>query len=375
MTIRDDGCVQAQRVGFCGFHTGTGGMGHVMINLINGYAEAGYQVDLMMADASGRHLGELDSRINLVETGSSFLFSCLPGMIRYLRECRPGYVISNRENSNRCLALAKMLTGSPTRIVFRVGNSMTSTLAKRHFLKRWLRRAGIRWSYQRADLVIVNSAKLADDVAQHAGIPASRIKILKNPTFSKDLLLKAQEPVDHPWFREKTVPVILGVGRLTRQKDFPTLIRAVALVRRTRPVKLVILGEGNDRGLLQRLIAELALQDDVALAGYVDNPFPFMARADLFVLSSAWEGSPNVLIQALSLGCPVTATDCPEGPREILQGGRVAPLVKVGDVEGLAREIIRTLDDPPGRAAMQAAAVPFEAGACVKAYMEAIETF
>jgi glycosyltransferase involved in cell wall biosynthesis len=345
-----------------------------MINLINGYAQAGYQVDLMIADDSSKHLGALDPRVQLVEIGSSFALSCLPRVTRYLRECRPDYVISNREKSNRYLMLAKMLAKSPARIVFRVGNSMTATLGKRNFLKLWLRRAGIRWTYQRADLVIVNSAALADDVAHHAGISARSIKVLRNPTFSKDVLLKAQDQVDHPWFAAKELPVILGVGRLTRQKDFPTLIWAVAKVQKTRPVRLVILGEGNDRNLLMRLIAELSLQDVVDLAGYVDNPFAFMAQADLFVLSSAWEGSPNVLIQALSVGCPVVATDCPEGPYEILKGGSVAPLVEIGDVEAMARAIIKMLEAPPSRETMQTAANPFEVGRCVQAYMEAIET-
>jgi len=196
--------------------------------------------------------------------------------------------------------------------------------------------------------------------------------VLNNPTYHADVLLQAQAEVDHPWLAERSVPVILGVGRLTRQKDFPSLIRAFAQIVRERPARLIILGEGNDRVILQALVAKLGLADRVDLPGYVVNPFAFMARADLFVLSSAWEGSPNVLIQALSVGCPVVATDCPEGPREILRDGSVAPLVKVGDVVGMAAAIRIVLDSPPDRRALQLAAEPFEVRRAVAAYLDAL---
>ena len=129
------------------------------------------------------------------------------------------------------------------------------------------------------------------------------------------------------------VPLVLGARRLTEQKDFPTLVRAFAKLRRERPARLVILGEGRHRARLEALAAELGVAADVALPGFTPNPYAWMARADLFVLSSAWEGSPNVLTEALALGTPSVATDCPSGPREVLDGGRYGPLVPVGDAE------------------------------------------
>jgi glycosyltransferase involved in cell wall biosynthesis len=143
--------------------------------------------------------------------------------------------------------------------------------------------------------------------------------------------------------------VILGVGRLTRQKDFFTLVRAFAELRRRRRARLIILGEGEDRAGLEALVAELGLGDDVALPGFRDNAPGYMARSSLFVLSSAWEGLPTVLIEALAVGTRVVSTDCPSGPREILQDGRLGALVPVGDAPALAKAMEDALDraDPP----------------------------
>jgi glycosyltransferase involved in cell wall biosynthesis len=346
-----------------------------MINLINRCADVGLVVDLLIANRSSPHLGAIDRRVNLVEIGEPFFRSCVPKVAAYLKSARPDWVISNREKSHRYLVLARKLAKSQTRLAFRIGNSLSETLNKRNWLKRVLRHALIRWSYAQADLIIVNSKGLKDDVLNYAGVESWRIRILNNPTFNADVLQQAQADVNHPWLIDETVQVILGVGRLTRQKDFPTLLRAFSQVARQKPVRLIILGEGNDRNALQSLVAELGLGDRVDMPGFVANPFAYMARADLFVLSSAWEGSPNVLIQALSVGCPVVATDCPEGPGEILRGGSVAPLVGVGDVPGLAAAISQVLDSPPDRQALQQAVAPFAVDMAVTAYIDALLQF
>lgn len=364
----------AKRICFCGFHVGLGGISHVMLNLVNGFAASGYGVDLLIANRSSPHLASVDPRVRVVEIGSSLFFSIIPRVIAYLRRERPEWVISNREKSNRYMVLARWLSNGRVRIAFRVGNSMTSTLRKRSFLKRWLRQKLIVWSYRQADLVIVNSASLATDVAEHSLYPLERIVVLNNPMYSDDLLREAQLPAEHRWFFDRSVPVVLGVGRLTGQKDFPALIRAFHKLRQNRQLRLIILGEGNDRRQLEELVSSLDLTDSVDFPGYVINPFAYMSKAQLFVLSSAWEGSPNVLIQALSVGCPVVATDCPEGPREILQEGRVAPLVPVGDVSAMAAAMQQVLDAPQDREQLQLAAANFEVKRCVAKYVEALDS-
>jgi glycosyltransferase involved in cell wall biosynthesis len=138
--------------------------------------------------------------------------------------------------------------------------------------------------------------------------------------------------------------VLIAVGRLQIQKDYPTLLRAFAQVRQKRPVRLLILGEGKERPMLEELIKTLGVEEDVSLPGFVMNPFAYMARASLFVLSSRWEGLPTVLIEAMCCGTPVVSTDCPSGPREILREGQYGQLVPVGEPTALARAIETTLD-------------------------------
>ncbi|MGB2886052.1 MAG: glycosyltransferase, partial [Dehalococcoidia bacterium] len=178
------------------------------------------------------------------------------------------------------------------------------------------------------------------------GLPRKKIEVIYNPVITPELLEKAREPVDHPWFQPGEPPVVLGVGRLTEQKDFPTLLRAFALVRKERAARLVILGEGEDRPELKALVDELGIAEDVDMPGFVDNPYGYMAGAAVFALSSRWEGLPTVLIEAMALGKPVVATDCPSGAREILNDGRYGTLVPVGDAKRLATGISGMLEHP-----------------------------
>jgi glycosyltransferase involved in cell wall biosynthesis len=183
--------------------------------------------------------------------------------------------------------------------------------------------------------------------------------------------LTRQRP-DHPWFAPGQPPVVLGVGRLTRQKDFPTLLRAFGKLRQQRAARLIILGEGEDRPSLQALAAELGVTDDVALPGFRENAMAYMAGSALFVLCSAWEGLPTVLIEALAAGSRVVSTDCPSGPREILQEGRLGPLVPVGDSTALAGAMATALDRPAGSVPLETLR-PFTLDAAVDHYLRLIE--
>ena len=187
---------------------------------------------------------------------------------------------------------------------------------------------------------------MANDLARATRLPRERICVAPNPVVPTDVFALAAQPVDHPWFTTGSDPVLLGVGRLAPEKDFATLIRAFARVQRHRPARLMILGEGSERGSLEALVAALGLEDSVSLPGFAINPFAYMTRAGVFVLSSLSEGSPGALIQALACGAPVVATDCQNGPREILDGGRYGRLVPVGDVPALAEAVLAALTDP-----------------------------
>jgi glycosyltransferase involved in cell wall biosynthesis len=187
----------------------------------------------------------------------------------------------------------------------------------------------------------------------------------------------ARRDLDHNWFTPGGPPVILGVGNLKPQKDFATLIRAFARVRAERPARLVILGDarGPDKdatyvAALKGLPAQLGIDKDVSFAGFAENPFAYMSRAAVFVLSSAWEGFGNVVAEALACGCPVVSTDCPSGPAEILDHGRYGPLVPVGDDAALAAAICRVLDAPLSRDELTGRAASFTVERAVDQYIE-----
>lgn len=233
----------------------------------------------------------------------------------------------------------------------------------------------MRRIYQRVDRVIAVSDGVAADTCAATQLPADRITVVRNPVVSKALTAQAATACPHPWPDEGSTPVIIGIGRLTAQKDFETLIRAFAKIREQRDCRLLILGDGPEREALRQLIATLGLDENIELAGFVDNAAAALSRADLFVLSSRWEGSPNALTEALALGTPVVATDCPSGPAETLDNGRIAPLVPVGDVEALARAMGETLDAPPSAAALQAAVADYDVATSTRAYLEVLRGF
>jgi glycosyltransferase involved in cell wall biosynthesis len=197
--------------------------------------------------------------------------------------------------------------------------------------------------YPWADGIIAVSQGVADDLGQITRLSSDRIQVIYNPIVLPELFTLAQEPVEHPWFKPGEPPVILGVGRLHPQKDFPTLIRAFAEVRKVQQARLMILGDGPERQALTTLVSELGLIEDVAFPGFVQNPYAYMSKAAVFVLSSAWEGLGNVLVEAMAIGTPVVSTNCESGPGEILDGGKYGRLVPVGDSRAIAQAITSVL--------------------------------
>jgi glycosyltransferase involved in cell wall biosynthesis len=199
-----------------------------------------------------------------------------------------------------------------------------------------------------------------------------RARVAYNPIVDADLAARAREPAVHPWFVSGGPPVILGVGRLTGQKDFATLISAFALVRGRRPCRLLVIGEGEERERLAALAESLGVQDGLDLAGFQPNPLPFMREARLLVMSSRWEGFGNVLVEALYCGTPVVSTDCPHGPREVLADGRFGRLVPVGDPRALAEAIVASLDEESDPRCLRARAETFSAASSADAYLMAM---
>lgn len=293
----------------------------------------------------------------------------LPALAEYLVNYRPSVLFSATPYLNLEAVLARRLAKVPTQIVVSEHSHFAVSLPKLMRRARVLAPA-MRRAYLQADGIIAVSRGVAEGLVHSLGIPKERIAVIYNPVVGEDLFKRMREPVDHPWFCGQAIPVVVAVGRLARQKDYPTLLRAFAMLRRQRVVRLAILGSGNDRvrGRLESLAENLGVAADVAFLGFIPNPWPYIARANLLVLSSLWEGLPTVLIEALACGTPVVSTDCPSGPAEILEGGRYGRLVPVGDAEALAAAMAETLDHSPEPERLRERAADFDEARAIKAY-------
>lgn len=349
-----------------------GGVGRMRVHLVNEIAKRGCRVDLVLARMVSPYLALLDPQVRIVRLATSHAVSGVPGLAAYLLRYRPGVVLSQRIRVNVLAQRANALAARPARLFATLNVNMTQKLARHPARKRERELQRLRHYFPRNDGLIAVSRGVAEDIAGIIGWPAERVSVAPNPTVTTALPELAGAPVDHPWFAPGEPPVILAVGRLVQQKDYPTLLRAFVEVRARRGCRLVILGKGPLRSELEGLARQLGVAEDTALPGFVDNPYAYMARAAVYVMSSLFEGSPNALTEALAVGTPLVSTDCPNGPREILEDGRHGALVAVGDADGLAAAILRALDDPGDRDARRAAAQRYTVARSADAYLEVL---
>lgn len=361
-----------------------GGAEKGMLRIAEELAARGYEVDLLLTRVRAGHEAQIPATLQprrlrkvsniaariavaraaglriaarpvLLPLKSSWALRYLPALAEYLAERQPVALLSGNSWPNLAAIWAKQIAGVDTRIV--VSEHVTLSQRVEHLRANW------RWRYlpqllqrfyPQAAAIVPVSIGVGDDLAIAAKLPRSSITPVYNADVCELLIARTREPAPLLEFGDTSEPLILGIGRLHPQKDFPNLLRAVALLRQagTR-VRLMILGEGAQRGRLEALARELGIAEAVRLPGFVEHPPAYLARADLFVLSSRYEGLPGVLIQALACGCPCVATDCPSGPDEILESGRHGRLVPVGDTPALAAAIAGALREPTDREALR----------------------
>lgn len=350
-----------------------GGAEKVMLSLADGFAAKGLKVDLVLAKLEGEYLSFIPPNVRVVNLESPRLITSLPLLVKYLKKHRPQVLISALEDPNTLAIIAKMLARVPTRIVITVHNHLSRYCTQSNELKRKITPFLVRWLFPYADAIVAVSQGVADDAVKMSRLSPQRIDTIYNPIFTPDLLTKIQEPLEHPWFIDSQPPVILGVGRLTKQKDFATLIRAFALVKQQFSARLMILGQGEELAALTALVAELNLVDDVAFPGFVANPYAYMHKAELLVMSSIFEGFGNVIVEGMIAGTSVVATDCESGPAEILANGKYGKLVAVGDVPGLANAIVSTLKNPLDPTILQQRGQEFSLATALAKYQKIID--
>jgi glycosyltransferase involved in cell wall biosynthesis len=296
----------------------------------------------------------------------------IPRLARWIDQCRPAVLFGTSVPPNlACIAAARLSKHSP-RLVLRQSNTLRVDAHPRYGnLRRRPRDLLVPRFYARAEIIVAVAAEVADNLSS-LGIRTPTL-VIPNAVEIAFAAERAREQPDHPWLAEHDRPTLVQIGRLVEKKDQLTLLEAFALVVRDRPARLLIYGEGPMRRTLERRITALGLGDHVALPGFTSNPFAVIARADLFVLSSISEGMPSALIEALACGIPVVSTDCPSGPAEILEGGKVGRLVEVGNASALARAMLETLDAPPRAEALVLRAADFSFERIVRRYVDVLE--
>jgi glycosyltransferase involved in cell wall biosynthesis len=343
-----------------------------MQHLIPEIAARGFRIDLLQVRDHGPYLESLPPNVQRIDLGQRHTYACLPALTRYLRIHQPTLLLSDKDRVNRTALLARWWSRLSTPLYFRLGTTVSINLASRGLFERWLQRNSIGKLYRFTARVLVPSQGVKEDLSTYTGLAPEKIRVVPSPGIPDDLF-DCEPPVpDHPWFREHQLPIILGVGELGARKDYPTLLRAFARLRSRQPCRLVIVGRGKQRERLLALADELGIRDDLDLPGFVEDPYTFMAHADLFAFSSRWEGLGLVLVEALSLGTNVVSSDCPSGPSEILQGGRYGRLFPVGDDAAMSDAMQRALADPKPRKFLQQAARPYSVSAATDAYLAAL---
>lgn len=326
-----------------------------MLLLANHWANQGIRVELLLGYRRGPYQSLVGPRLEVSEFQRP-VKSLLPAVVNHVRRTRPQILLSTLQSTNVVAGLASPIIGRHIKVVLREANSPSHKLnSATKWSDRLIYGPLSRMAYPLAHGLVSVSESLREEMLDFYRIRPNRLTTIYNPVLSEELFRQANTPINHPALHGN-LPIVMAVGRVAPQKDFVTLLKAFAQARQSASCRLVILGdtelEPDYYAQLVALTKELGITDVVYFVGFQDNPFAFLAQADVFVLSSRFEGLPGVLIQAMALGCRLVSTDCPHGPAEILEQGRYGELVPVGDEQAMSRAIVRSLREPdawPGR--------------------------
>ncbi len=320
-----------------------GGIQRVFVNLARGFLEHGLAVDMVQATPDGGFRDQVPAGVRLIDLNASRALTSVGPLVRYLKQTRPDAMICGAIQTNIAAVWAKRLARVPTRFILTEHNVISAITTNAPMLRTRVTPFFVRRFYPWADELVAVSEGAGNDLASLLGVPAERVHVIYNPIVGPELWKRAAEPLADRAFSADPRPCILAVGRLHYHKDYPTLVRAMAIVRQTTNARLVFLGDGEERSRLVSLAQQLQLESCVSFLGEVSNPLPYMKRASVLGLSSIVEALPTVLIEALAVGLPIVATDCPTGPREILGDGAYGSLIPVGDSAALAEALLLVL--------------------------------
>jgi glycosyltransferase involved in cell wall biosynthesis len=348
-----------------------GGMQRSMIDLGGALSRAGHKVTFVLQRACGDMLALLSPAIELIELERSSTRQSLFPLIRFINARRPSVLITGSPHTSLLAILALRLARPKVGLIVTEHAPLARLVSRyRGWRYRFLPLL-VRYFYPSADAIVAVSQGVAAEF-RHFVPRARRVVVIHNPVVTEDFEQRAAEQIDDPWFAAGAPPVLVAVGRLAAEKDYPTLIRAFAGLAPESSLRLALIGSGPEQEALERLITHYGLSGRIRLFGFVRNPLPLIKRARLLVLTSEFEGFGNVIVEALACGTPVVSTDCEFGPREILQDGTYGALVPVGDVEAIRHAILSALDRPPAPADLQRRARDFSEQRSAESYLALI---
>ena len=315
-----------------------GGVEAMRMNLAAALVALGYEVSIIVVNSSGPVKTRVPTSVKVIDLQSTSFLQTVVRLRRYVLNHHPDILISSLDHNNIAALCTRIQARPKTQIVICQHNALSEevSLGWRYRLVPLC-----YWALQSyASAVVAVSDGVANDLIETAHLRRDRIRVIFNPVIDGRFLAQVAAPPPHPWLSQTDVPVFVFVGRLTLQKDPVALVLAFSQYLKTKPAKLILIGEGELREDINRLIQNEGLAAHVFLAGYVEEPACWISRATALVLTSRYEGFGNVLVEALACGTPVIATDCRHGPREILADGKYGTLVKVGDTCGLAQAML-----------------------------------
>lgn len=318
-----------------------GGIEGKIVTLCDEFLRQGIAVELLLPRGGEvPYPDRLKRDVDIVDLKSAGKLSTARKLARHLRAQPLDCLLVAKDHAIKAAIIARYLANSDIPIYIKVTNTPSLTL--RRPAKRWL----ARWLYPRASGAIAVSEAVREDFLRDFSFAPGRVTTIYNPTIPPDFARRASAPAPHAWLNDTSIPVIMGVGRLTEQKGFDILLVAFSKLRAERNARLIIVGDGPMRGALQEKARALGIEDTTDFVGSTADALPWLSRASVYVLSSRWEGLPNVLIEALATKTPVIATDCPSGPREILEDGQLGRLVPVDDPSSMAESLSEVLESP-----------------------------
>jgi glycosyltransferase involved in cell wall biosynthesis len=340
--------MNAPKVSILTHDIGGGTFTNLCTDLVRGFEELGVKSQLVILDASDAELARFPEMPILPLKVKRTAFS-VPATVSYLQKYQPDVLLPMPWYFNVVAVLARAISGVKTKVVLGEHNIISLEAGIEHRDKLHLRFLPVlmRYTYPHGDGLVGVSKDTITDLVETLKIGADiPMRVILNPINLERVQRLSQAEIDHPWFQNRDIPVIVTAARLAKQKQLDGLLRAFAQVVKVMPARLLILGEGPLRGELESLSRELGVAESVWLPGYDSNPYRYMAAGDAFILASAWEGCPIALQEAMACGAAVVVTDAPGGMKDIIEYGKSGVLVASGDADALAKGILQILTQP-----------------------------